>query len=297
MLIDVDRNAGFCFGVANAISIAEVVLEEGGTLYCLGELVHNQHETKRLVGKGMRIIDQQQFNQLKDCKVLIRAHGEPPTTYHLAEKNNIQLIDATCPIVRHLQCKIRKRAELIMDEGGQIVIFGKKNHPEVLGLAGQVSGEAIVISSAEEVDKINPAQDVYLYAQTTADPVEYERIASLIEDRLHGSKLQQAPKLQPAPKLFKHNTVCLQVTQRVENLQQFSKDHDVILLLSGKNSSNGKFLFEVCKNANSASYLISHTDEIEMAWFREASSVGISGATSTPLSQLVGVSKFLQEQL
>ncbi len=291
MRIDVDKDAGFCFGVANAVSIAEVVLEEGGTLYCLGELVHNQQETKRLVCKGMKIIDNQQYDQLKDTKVLIRAHGEPPQTFHLAEMNNLQLIDATCPIVRHLQRKIRKRAELILEEGGQIVIFGKKSHPEVVGLAGQAKGNAIVVSTAKDVEKIDPAKDAYLYAQTTADPAEYERIATLIEDRLIESKLL------PCPKLFKFNTVCLQVTQRVENLQQFSKDHDVVLFLCGKNSSNGKFLFEICKKANPATYLISHTDEIELAWFSGANSAGISGATSTPLSQLISVSRFIQEQL
>ncbi|MDZ4203702.1 MAG: 4-hydroxy-3-methylbut-2-enyl diphosphate reductase [Bacteroidales bacterium] len=291
MRIVIDNEAGFCFGVSNAISIAGIVLEEGGTLYSLGELVHNQQEIQRLHDKGMKVIDSEQFELLHDCKVLIRAHGEPLQTYLSAEKNDIQLIDATCPIVRHLQRKIRNKYEQVREERGQIVIFGKTNHPEVIGLIGQVNGEAIVVLTPEDIQMIDPDRNVYLYAQTTMDPAGYEIITRLISEHLG------ADDTKDLSKLYQHNTICRQVTQRIENLKQFARDHEIIVFVSGKNSSNGRFLYSTCKKVNPTTYLISNINEIDHTWFKDVSSVGISGATSTPLSQLVEVSEFLRSHI
>ena len=283
--IEIDEGSGFCYGVIRAVEKAEMQLKESGTLYSLGAIVHNNSELERLGKIGLEVIDSTQMQNLSDTTVLIRAHGEPPTTYKLAEKNNISLIDCTCPVVLKLQDRIRDTYSKV---GGQIVIFGKIGHAEVNGLVGQTNGNAIVVDSVDSLKAIDFTKPVQIFSQTTKDPKEYDEICNAIRERIlaSGSSLEN---------LTVHNTICRQVAQRHSNLVAFAHKHSVIVFISGKESSNGKVLYELCKSVNPRSYHIQTVDQIDPAWFVEGDSVGICGATSTPKWQLDGVAKKLQE--
>ena len=276
MKVTIDEHSGFCFGVEFAIQMAEDEMENVDTLYCLGDIVHNDMEVRRLYDKGLRVISHDQLEHLHDCKVLIRAHGEPPETYRIALKNNIEIIDASCPVVLKLQNRIKDAFESIREQDGQIVIYGKEGHAEVIGLSGQTKNRAIIISSEEDLDKINYDKPIVLFSQTTKSTDGYYHIVKLIEERVksHGKG--------SAISFNSHDSICRQVSNRVPQLLKFSSDHDVILFVSSRKSSNGKALFEQCQRNNPRSYFIEDEDDIDAAWFRGDDSVGICGATSTP---------------
>ena len=275
MQIEIDSGSGFCFGVTTAIRKAEEELAKGGTLYCLGDIVHNGMECERLRNMGLVTINHEEMKSLHDVKVLLRAHGEPPETYALAEKNNIEIIDATCPVVLQLQRRIKKQHETT--EGGQIVIFGKPGHAEVLGLVGQTKGDAIVIAHFDDVSKLDMNRDIYLYSQTTKSLDEFQRIIEYIREHI-----------SPNAEFKSFDTICRQVANRMPNVSVFAKRHDLVLFVCGRKSSNGKVLFNECQRVNPNSHLIEGAEEIDPQWLKDISSVGICGATSTP--------KWLMEQ-
>lgn len=273
----IEAGSGFCFGVENAVSLAEETLRAGEKVYCLGEIVHNETEVARLKRLGLVTITYEQFRMMKDCKVLVRAHGEPPSTYETALKNNITVIDATCPIVHTMQQRIKRAAATARDENGQIVIYGKEGHAEVVGLIGAAGGDAILISSLQSIPKIDFTRPVYLFSQTTMSKTDYARLAAIISE-----EIEKVHPAFPAAALRISNTICGQVAGREPRLRKFSKEHDVILFVSGKTSSNGRMLYEVCLSENKRTHFISSVNEIDPAWFRDAKSAGICGATSTP---------------
>lgn len=271
MTVEIDNDSGFCFGVLSAIGKAEDELRHGGRLFCLGDIVHNGIECERLQGLGLQTINHEQLSSLKGAKVLLRAHGEPPSTYQTAQRNGITLIDATCPVVLKLQQRIHRQYQELDPSTGQIVIFGQKGHAEVLGLVGQTDGTAIVIESADEIDRIDFSKDIFLYSQTTKSAASYSQLIERIAQRV------------PADRKFMHNnTVCGQVSHRRENIREFASRHDVILFVSGRKSSNGKVLFSECLNVNPKSYMIESKEDIDFKLLDGARSVGICGATSTP---------------
>ena len=283
--IEIDEGSGFCYGVIRAVEKAEMQLKESGTLYSLGAIVHNNSELERLGKIGLEVIDSKRMEELSDTTILIRAHGEPPATYKLAEKNNISLIDCTCPVVLKLQDRIRETYSKV---GGQIVIFGKIGHAEVNGLVGQTNGNAIVVDNFESLNAIDFTKPVQIFSQTTKDPKEYEEICNAIKERIIAAG-------KTLSNITVHNTICRQVAQRHSNLVAFARKHSAIVFISGKESSNGKVLYELCKSVNPRSYHIQTVDQINPSWFMEGDSVGICGATSTPKWQLDGVAKKLQE--
>ncbi len=284
MRIEVDKDSGFCPGVVSAIKKAEDHLKDTDRLYCLGDIVHNSQEVQRLEAMGLETIGPEQLNDLHDTKVLLRAHGEPPETYQLAERNNIQIIDATCPVVLQLQRKIRSMYEAEGDKV-QIVIFGKNGHAEVNGLVGQTAGTAIVVERMEDIDKIDVNRPVRLYSQTTMPVDEFRRLAETLASRMSCREDFQS-----------FDTICRQVANRIPHMRQFASEHDVILLVSGKKSSNGKALFEVCRSVNPRTYFISHSDEVTDEMLSGADSIGICGATSTPRWQMEEVHAKLIEK-
>lgn len=277
MKIDIEPGSGFCFGVENAVNIAEDLLSEGEKVYCLGEIVHNDIEVKRLKDLGLVTISHDDFAKMRDCKVLVRAHGEPPATYETARRNNISIIDATCPIVHSLQEKIKRVLTLAKQENGQIAIFGKEDHAEVIGLLGAANGLGILITGVEDISKIDFTRPVWLFSQTTKSTAEYEHISEVIEQRLRANRDKW-----PGNHLKVHNTICRQVSGREPRLKIFVRQHDVIIFVSGRKSSNGKMLYEVCLSENKRSYFVSSADEINPMWFSGAESIGVCGATSTP---------------
>jgi 4-hydroxy-3-methylbut-2-en-1-yl diphosphate reductase len=277
MKVEIDKRSGFCFGVQNAVAIAEKALLNGEKVVSLGPLVHNDKEVERLSALGLVSIDHREFSTLKNCKVLIRAHGEPPETYTTANKNNILIIEATCPIVKRLQSKIKEIWLRSKGNNGQIVIFGKPGHSEVVGLLGQTSDEGILVTYPEDLQKIDFKRPVYLFAQTTMSIKEYGTFAEMIRSRMKANGITDTDKL-----LFVHNTICGQVSNREPHLKTFAKKHDIIIFVSGKESSNGKMLYSVCKNVNPDTHFVSSPEEIDKTWFDEKKSVGICGATSTP---------------
>lgn len=284
MRIEVDKDSGFCPGVVSAIKKAEDHLKDADRLYCLGDIVHNSQEVQRLEALGLDTIGPEQLIDLHDTKVLLRAHGEPPETYQLAERNNIQVIDATCPVVLQLQRKIRSMYEAEGDRV-QIVIFGKNGHAEVNGLVGQTAGTAIVVERVEDIDKIDVNRPVRLYSQTTMPVDEFRRLAETLAERMTSRDDFQS-----------FDTICRQVANRIPHMRQFASEHDVILLVSGKKSSNGKALFEVCRSVNPRTYFISHSDEVTDEMLTGADSIGICGATSTPRWQMEEVHAKLIEK-
>ena len=287
MEVVIDKYSGFCFGVVYAIQMAESILKKEDKLYCLGDIVHNNKEVDRLHELGLRIIDHQELELLKDCKVLIRAHGEPPSTYQLALKNNIELLDASCPVVLKLQHQIKEGYEEIQNINGQVVIFGKEGHAEVAGLLGQTNNQAIVVATIADLDKIDFNKSIYIYSQTTKSPKAYEEITLEIKRRMKhvsGNNI----------KYIVNDTLCRQVSGREPQLKNFAKINDVILFVSGRKSSNGKMLYQSCKDQNQYSYFISDIDEIKSDWFVDAKTVGICGATSTPRWLMESVQKFVE---
>ena len=272
--IEIDKGSGFCFGVTTAIKKAEEELAKGTKLYCLGDIVHNGMECERLRQMGLVTINHDDLRQLHNVKVLLRAHGEPPETYVLAQRNNIEIIDATCPVVLQLQRRIKKQYEA---GGGQIVIFGKNGHAEVLGLVGQTQGKAIVIEKFDDVKCLDFERDIYLYSQTTKSLDEFHRIIDYIQEHI-----------QPNAVFQSFDTICRQVANRMPNISQFATHHDLILFVSGRKSSNGKVLYNECLHINPNSHLIEGPEEIQPAWLEGIRTVGICGATSTP--------KWLMEQ-
>lgn len=269
--IEIDNGSGFCFGVTTAIKKAEEELEKGGTLYCLGDIVHNGRECDRLKQLGLITINREEFLKLRDAKVLLRAHGEPPTTYEIAQKNNIEIIDATCPVVLRLQQRIKQEFDKNDNINKQIVIFGKNGHAEVLGLVGQTQGNAIVIESPEEVSKLDFAKDIRLYSQTTKSLDGFRKIVEYIQEHISKSATFEY-----------YDTICRQVANRMPNIQSFASKHDMILFVCGKKSSNGKVLYNECKRVNENSHLIDDASEIDLELIKKAKSIGICGATSTP---------------
>ena len=263
--VTIDTKSGFCFGVEYAIEIAEEILEQDGELYCLGDIVHNDMEVKRLEDMGLKIIDHDELRQMKDVKVLIRAHGEPPSTYDLAIKNNITLMDASCPVVLKLQNRIKKSH----DKKEKIYIYGKHGHPEVKGLMGQTGKDAIVFQDIKELDLNNLPESITLYTQTTKSKEKfYEIVTKLTKTGIDVNV---------------NDTLCRQVSNRDNQLQDFSNNFDKIVFVSGTKSSNGNALFNVCKQNNSNSYFVSSSDEIDRDWFNKDEKVGVCGATSTPM--------------
>ena len=278
--IEIDNGSGFCFGVTTAIQKAEEELAKGNNLYCLGDIVHNGMECERLREMGLITINHDELAQLHNAKVLLRAHGEPPETYELARKNNIEIIDATCPVVLQLQKRIKKQDDANSQEltaNSQIVIFGKKGHAEVLGLVGQTHSNAIVIEHFDEVSQLDFSRDIYLYSQTTKSLDEFHRIIEYIQEHI-----------SPDATFRSFDTICRSVANRMPNISQFATKHDLILFVCGRKSSNGKVLYNECLRVNPNTHLIEGPDEINPQWLEGIKTVGICGATSTP--------KWLMEQ-
>ena len=288
MKVTIDPNSGFCFGVVYAVEIAERELRENEPLYCLGDIVHNEMEVNRLKERGLIIIGPEELKNLKDCKVLIRAHGEPPKTYKTALENNIRLIDASCPIVLNLQHDIREGYKEAQQKKGQIVIYGKKGHAEVNGLAGQAEGKAIVVGDEKDLDLIDFTRPVRLYAQTTKSTGGFQKIAKRIMERMTEANPGSAPDFTWS------DTVCRQVANRNVQLKEFAARFDVVLFVSGRKSSNGMALYEVCKTVNPLTYLVSHPGDLRKEWFNGHINIGICGATSTPMWLMEEVRKTVQ---
>jgi len=276
LTVTIDKASGFCFGVVYAIDMAEDILDHEDYLYCLGDIVHNDEEVKRLTDKGLRIIDHEQLQHLRNEKVLIRAHGEAPSTYELALKNQLTLIDASCPVVLKLQNRIKNSH----DDDEQILIFGKHGHAEVVGLQGQTDGKAIVFQDLAELDQAELPSKFTLYSQTTKSTDKFYQIKDELISRGYDVKA--------------NDTICRQVSNRYTDLEKFVVNYDKIIFVSGKKSSNGKVLYDVCKKYNNNSYFISNIEEIDFSWFSPKDKVGICGATSTPMWLMEEVKSFLQ---
>ena len=276
MTITIDQKSGFCFGVVNAIKKAEEELKKSGVLYCLGNIVHNNEEVDRLTKKGLITINHIQLQELHNCKVLIRAHGEPPSTYQIAKENNIELIDASCAVVLKLQSRIKKSYTEVCRKG-QVVVFGKEGHAEVNGLVGQTDNTAIVIKSIEDLTKIDFSKAIQLFSQTTMGIDDFATISEEIKIRMEKSFGTTDVPLKI------NDTICRQVANRAPHLREFAKSNDIILFVSGKDSSNGKVLYEVCKTENTNTYFVTNSSDLNKQWFHLAKTTGICGATSTPL--------------
>ena len=267
--IEIDSGSGFCFGVTTAISKAEEELSRSDTLYCLGDIVHNGMEVERLHLQGLQTIDHSQLSQLHDVKVLLRAHGEPPATYATAERNHIEIIDATCPVVLQLQRRIKRQYD--DNPQAQIVIFGKNGHAEVLGLVGQTDGNAIVVENLDDASHLCFDRDIYLYSQTTKSLDEFHALIAYIQAHI-----------SPQATFRSFDTICRQVANRMPNIAAFAARHDMILFVSGHKSSNGKVLFNECLRVNANSHHFEQPSEIDLHWLDGVKTIGICGATSTP---------------
>lgn len=278
MQVTIDKNSGYCFGVEFAIKMAEDEMENSDQLYCLGDIVHNDMEVKRLREKGLVVIDRDQLQELNDCKVLIRAHGEPPETYKTAIKNNIELIDASCPVVLKLQHRVKTAFDKMERDNGQIVIYGKKGHAEVIGLTGQTLEKAIVVMDDADLEKIDFSRPVTLFSQTTKSTKGFYELSQKIEERIKAAKGELT-----ALDFNANDSICRQVSNREPQLQKFAQENDVILFVSGKKSSNGKALYQVCLSENPRSYFVENETEVDPTWFHPQDRVGICGATSTPM--------------
>lgn len=263
--VTIDANSGFCFGVVYAIEMAEEILDQEDTLYCLGDIVHNDEEVRRLEEKGLKIITHEELTNIRDAKVLIRAHGEPPSTYNLALTNNLELIDASCPVVLKLQNRIKNS----YDKDDTIFIYGKHGHAEVIGLLGQTGNNAVVFQDIAELDLATLPREITLYSQTTKSTDKFYEITKILEES--GIKVNA------------NDTICRQVSNRDAELRDFATKFDKIIFVSGTKSSNGKVLYNVCKQSNPNTYFVSNPDELDFSWFNTNDSVGICGATSTPM--------------
>ena len=271
-MVTIDHKSGFCFGVIKAIQKAEEELRKGGILYCLGDIVHNEQEVKRLASMGLKTVDYEQFEQLHNVRVLLRAHGEPPSTYETAKRNNIEIIDASCPVVRHLQDRIRQQYQATNDES-HIVIYGTRGHAEVVGLAGQTDNKAIIVEKPQDLQQLDYKHDIYLYSQTTKSIDKFQKLVSEIENKMENAELHA------------HDTICRQVANRTNEIKNFALQHDIIIFVGGKKSSNAKELFAHCQAANTNSFFVSDVSEIDRTLLHRCKNknVGICGATSTPL--------------
>ena len=276
MVVEIDPDSGFCYGVVRAIRMAENELQSGNLLFSLGDIVHNEPEVARLNRCGMRTINHHDLQQLRDVKALIRAHGEPPETYRMAAENNISVVDATCPVVLKLQKKVHDAYLESQENKGQVVIYGKPGHAEVNGLVGQTGNSAMVINSVEETGQIDVQRPVYLFAQTTMTIEGLQRIRAAIEQKRSEQHIADNIPFQV------NDTICRQVSNREPHLAEFARSHDVVVFVCGRKSSNGKALYEVCRNANPRTYMVATPKDIDLKWFSEASNVGVCGATSTP---------------
>lgn len=273
--IEIDKQSGTCFGVARAISRAEEELKKGGPLYCIGDIVHNNIEVERLAKMGLITINHEEFKKLKNVRVFLRAHGEPPSTYEIAKKNNIELIDASCPVVLGLQKRVKKKYVMRDNDDTQIVIYGKKGHAEVNGLLGQTDESAIIIESKDEIDILDFSKNITLFSQTTKPLDGFQEVGDLIKSRMQGDAVFEF-----------YDTICRQVSNRVPNMHEFAQKHDVIIFVAGEKSSNGKVLFAECKKHNPNSYIIHSPEQLNEKMFNEKDSIGICGATSTPMWQM-----------
>lgn len=285
--VEIDEESGFCFGVVTAIKKAEEELTSGETLYCLGDIVHNSKEVERLKEMGLITINHEEFRCLRNAKVLLRAHGEPPETYTIAKENNIEIIDATCPVVLRLQKRIKQEYKQKDDiQKKQIVIYGKNGHAEVLGLVGQTDGKAIVIEKLDEVKKLDFNRDIRLYSQTTKSLEGFQEIVAYIKEHI-----------SPEATFEFYDTICRQVANRMPNIRRFAAAHDLIFFVSGKKSSNGKVLFGECLKVNPNSYLIDSREEIDNKLLNGINSIGICGATSTPKWLMEEISRYIKKQI
>lgn len=268
--VTIDPGSGFCFGVTTAINKAEEELARGGRLYCLGDIVHNSEEVDRLHNLGMETITHEDLNSLHDARVLLRAHGEPPSTYSTARNNGIEIIDATCPVVLQLQRRVK---ECYREHGKavQIVIYGKKGHAEVNGLVGQTDGHAIVIENVDGIDVLDFSRDIYLFSQTTKSIEGFSAMREAISMRLNADA-----------SLIFYDTICRQVANRVERLREYAREHDLVLFVSGAKSSNGRVLYKECLDVNPNTHMVSNEHDVDPEWFTDVNSVGVCGATSTP---------------
>jgi 4-hydroxy-3-methylbut-2-enyl diphosphate reductase len=276
MKVTIDQHSGFCWGVVRTIEIAEEELKETPTLYSLGPIIHNPMEIERLRKEGLETINHADFGRLEGQKVLIRAHGEPPATYELARKHRITLVDATCPVVTKVQERIRK----FYDKGYQVVIFGKKDHAEVVGLVGVTNGEAIVVKSVEETSAVNLKQKTVLFSQTTMDKDTFYKIATVLKEKIKDFEVGTFE--ESAIDFHAKDTICGQVSGRDKKLRAFALQNDIMIFVAGRNSSNGKVLYEICREANPNTHFIEDESELRHEWFVDTDTVGISGATSTP---------------
>ena len=285
--VEIDEESGFCFGVVTAIKKAEEELTSGETLYCLGDIVHNSKEVERLKEMGLITINHEEFRRLRNAKVLLRAHGEPPETYTIAKENNIEIIDATCPVVLRLQKRIKQEYKQKDDiQKKQIVIYGKNGHAEVLGLVGQTDGKAIVVEKLDEVKKLDFNRDIRLYSQTTKSLEGFQEIVAYIKEHI-----------SPEATFEFYDTICRQVANRMPNIRKFAAAHDLIFFVSGKKSSNGKVLFGECLKVNPNSYLIDSREEIDNKLLNGISSIGICGATSTPKWLMEEISEAIKSRI
>lgn len=290
MKIEIDEASGYCFGVEFAIQMAEDKMKEGKQLYCLGDIVHNDMEVKRLSAKGLHTITREALKDMKNCRVLIRAHGEPPETYHLAIKNNIELIDASCPVVLKLQNRIKNAYDIVAKKDGQLVIYGKPGHAEVIGLIGQTKNKAIIVMDENDLDKIDFSRPITLFSQTTKSTKGFYHIKALIEERIKEAGTLSTEDFNA------NDSICRQVSNREPHMVKFSQKHQVILFVAGKKSSNGKSLYNVCLSHNKRSYYIESEKDIKFAWLQPEDSIGICGATSTPNWLMKQVATFLKEK-
>jgi 4-hydroxy-3-methylbut-2-enyl diphosphate reductase len=291
MEVTIDSNSGYCFGVEFAIQMAEDEMQDGNILYCLGDIVHNDMEVKRLHQKGLRIISREDLNRLTGCKVLIRAHGEPPETYQVALRNNIELIDASCPVVLKLQNRVKNAYDQMKAINGQIVIYGQPGHAEVIGLSGQTHGNAIIVLRDEDLDMLDFSRPITLFSQTTKSTKGFYRIKSIIEERMMRSSQHELKTLE----FNANDSICRQVSNREPQLQRFAREQDVVIFVSSKKSSNGKALYSVCKAENEKSYFIANEEELQAEWFESADHVGVCGATSTPMWLMQNVADGIRE--
>lgn len=289
MEVTIDPGSGFCFGVRRAVEQAEKHLERTGRLHSLGDIVHNRAETDRLRGKGLISIDHEGLGMLRGEHILFRAHGEPPSSYEVAGKNNLTLTDATCPIVKKLQQRVKKAMEETRKGGGQVVIYGTPGHPETNGLQGQANGEALVVSEPSNLAGINPKRPVVLFSQTTKSTEGFRLLAENIREMMrehHGDG--NIP-------LKVHNTICRQISGRVPLIREFAGRHDVVVFVGGEKSSNAKVLFSHCREVNPRSHFVTGPEDLDEAWFTNAPTAGVSGATSTPLWLMEKVAARIRE--
>lgn len=284
MVVEIDNNSGFCFGVRRAIETLEEGLRSGHELYCVGDIVHNEREIERLKAQGLKVTDSSRLVELHDKDVLFRAHGEPPASYEIVRQNGLRLTDATCPVVLKLQQRIREAYTKQKATGGQVVIYGKRGHAEVIGLVGQTGGDCTLIENIDQVDKIDFGRNIEIFSQTTKDGKHYQEIVRAIRERAQAG-------------VVAHDTICRQMTERAEHLPQFVRSHDVVVFVGGAKSSNSKMLFDICVSLNERSHFVTREDEVEPEWIEAEGvrSVGITGATSTPLWLMERVKKWIEE--